>query len=87
MAEFCSRGFEEYQRTLQVIYGRLEQYRRDTSGQLIEDIARLIDIIGRRSERLEALFNDKNVMESECSQQFNVLGEVLRMGNVGRPRV
>ena len=76
-AEFCSRQLEEYQRTLLVIY------RRDNLGQLIEDIAQLV---GRRIERLEAFFNDENVMQSEGNQQFNVLGEV-RMGYVGRPRV
>ena len=82
-AEFCSRQLEEYQRTLLVIYSRLEEYRRDNLGQLIEDIAQLV---GRRIERLEAFFNDENVMQSEGNQQFNVLGEV-RMGYVGRPRV
>lgn len=86
-AEFCSRRLEEYRRTLRVIYSRLEEYRRDTSGQLIEDIAQLVDTIGRRIERLESFFNDENVMQSEGNQQFNVLGEEVRMGYVGRPRV
>ena len=85
-AEFCSRRLEEYQRTLRVIYSRLEEYRRGTARQLIEDIAQLIDTIGNRIERLEEFFNDENVMQSGINQEFDVLGAEVRMG-VGRPRV
>lgn len=77
-AEFCSRRLEEYQRTLRVMYRRLEEYRRNASQQLIHDIAQLIDIIGRRIERLETFYNDEQVIENERNQQFNVLGDEIR---------
>ena len=86
-AKFCSRRLDEYQRTLLVIYSRLEKYRRNNSGQLIEDIAQLVDIIGRRIERLEAFFNEEDVIQREGNQLFNVLREEVRMGYVGRPCV
>ena len=78
---------DEYQKTLRIIYSRLEQYKRNNSGQLIGDIAQLIDIIGRRIERLEAFFNEEDVIQREGNQPFNVLREEVRVGYVGRPRV
>ena len=86
-AESRCRRLEEYQRTLRVMYSRLEEYRRNTSVQLIEDIAQLIDIIGRRIERLETFYNDENVLEDQSSEQLYALGVENRIGNVGRPRV
>ncbi len=85
-AEFCSRRLEEYQRPLRVMLGRLEQYGRHnltSSEQLILDIAQLIDIIGRRIERLVTFYDDQTEqIENYPSEQL--LGEV-RVGFVGRP--
>ena len=63
--------------------GRLEQYGRHTSTsseQLIMDIAQLIDIIGRRLERLVTFYED----QTESYPGEELLGEV-RVGFVSRP--
>ncbi len=83
-AEFCSRRLEEYQRSLRVMLRRLEQYGRHTSEQLILDIAQLIDIIGRRIERL-VTFYDGQTEKIENYPSEELLGEV-RVGFVGRPQ-
>ncbi len=88
-AEFFSRRLEEYQRTLGVMYSRLREYRPSSTEQLGEDMGQLINVIGRRIERLEPLYNDDHSEQSDAHENNEELplGPFNSNSCVGRPRV
>ena len=91
-AEYFSRRLEEYQRTIRVRYGtRLREHRLNSTDQLMEDMEQLINVIGQRIERLEALYSDRHFNEQDYTDESNrlpiALGAENRNGCVGRPRI
>ena len=63
-AEYFSRRLEEYQRTICVMYNRLREHRLNSTDQLMEDMEQLINVIGQRIERLEALYSDRHINDN-----------------------
>ena len=82
-------GLEEYQRTIGVMYSRLREYRPSSTEQLGEDMGQLINVIGRRIERLEPLYNDDHSEQSDAYENNEELplGPFNSNSCVGRPRV
>ena len=70
-AEYFSRRLEEYQRTIRVMYSRLREHRLNSTDQLMEDMEQLINVIGQRIERLEALYSDRHFNEQDYTDENN----------------
>ena len=82
LAEFLGRRLEEFQRSLRVIYARVEEFRRD-SQELLNDVEQLLEIVSHIKQNLELLYTDDFFEEPQSNA---ALCTTVNNGLPGRPR-
>ena len=86
-AELLSRGLEQYEETLRVVYQRITESRPD-QGALSFDIEQLLNALGRILERLESLYcdnNEENDYENITTGSSAGISSPAYSGLVGKP--
>ena len=87
LAEFLARHLEEYQRTLQVMYGRVTESVQ--GNHLTQDLELLMQVVDSRLQSLATLYSDYHYQgstEELSTTQNSQLFILERSGNPGRPR-